>query len=98
MGRIGVLIAVEAEKPESREKVIALAQKLAMHIAAASPKYLSLEHMPAAEVAKESDVFRAQATKMGNFLVQCYVMPSINSLTMNVLMVVLMFGSFDRQI
>jgi elongation factor Ts len=58
-GRVGVLVEVgggEANKGQLGE----LAHDLALHIAAASPRYLSEADIPAEALAAEQEIFRAQ--------------------------------------
>ena len=58
-GRIGVLVALDqAGKAE-------LAQEVAMHIAAANPKYLKPEEVPSEELNKEKEIYREQLLKEG---------------------------------
>jgi elongation factor Ts len=56
--RIGVLIALEGGDE-------ALARDLAMHVAAANPRYISANDVPAAELAKEREILTEQATREG---------------------------------
>ena len=56
--RIGVLIALEGADE-------ALARDLAMHVAAANPRYISAADMPATELAKEREILTEQATREG---------------------------------
>ena len=51
-GQIGVLVELTGEGPEIKE----LAREVAMHVAAAKPKYLSKDQVPAAKVAEERDI------------------------------------------
>ncbi|MBX5466663.1 MAG: translation elongation factor Ts [Firmicutes bacterium] len=66
-GRIGVLVEVNCETdfvantPDFRN----LAHDLAMHIAAARPRYLNREAVPADEVEHEREVLRRQAMAEG---------------------------------
>jgi elongation factor Ts len=53
-----VLVEVEGGSEE-------LARDLAMQVAATSPRYVSAEEVPAAEVEKEREIFRAQAEQEG---------------------------------
>ncbi|PJA09427.1 elongation factor Ts [Candidatus Falkowbacteria bacterium CG_4_10_14_0_2_um_filter_41_15] len=58
-GRIGVLVSLsEAGKSE-------LATDIAMQVAAANPKYLAPEEVPADEIAKEKEIYREQLLKEG---------------------------------
>jgi elongation factor Ts len=56
--RIGVLIALEGGDE-------ALARDLAMHVAAANPRYVSASDVPAAELAKEREILTEQAAREG---------------------------------
>lgn len=58
-GRIGVLVALD--KPASED----LAHDIAMQIAAANPKYISPDEVPAEETDKEKEIYRAQLIKEG---------------------------------
>ncbi len=58
-GRIGVLVALDqAEKEE-------LAADIAMHIAAANPRYLDSSEVSVEELKKEKDIYREQLLKEG---------------------------------
>ncbi|MDX1444309.1 MAG: translation elongation factor Ts [Gammaproteobacteria bacterium] len=56
--RIGVMIDVEGGDEE-------LARDLAMHVAASNPRYVSVDNVPADEVAKEKEILVAQAQDSG---------------------------------
>jgi len=56
-GRIGVLLALDKEG--ERE----LAMNMAMQVAAANPKYIKPEDVPAEETDKEKEIYRAQLLK-----------------------------------
>ncbi len=58
MDRIGVLVDVAGGNAE-------LARDMAMQIAATSPRYVSPDAVPEAEVAKEREILRAQAAREG---------------------------------
>jgi len=58
MGRIGALVEIEGGNDE-------LARDLAMQVAATSPRYVSADQVPADEVEKEREIFRAQAQQEG---------------------------------
>lgn len=62
-GKIGVLVEVNCETDfvAKTEGFQAFAQNIAMHIAAANPKYLVREEVPAAELEHEKEVLAAQA-------------------------------------
>lgn len=63
LGKIGVLVALESEGDKA--KLEALGKQIAMHVAAAFPKYLNRESVDASEIEKESDIIRAQAKAEG---------------------------------
>ncbi|HEX9626039.1 MAG TPA: translation elongation factor Ts [Acidiferrobacterales bacterium] len=56
--KIGVLVELEGGDE-------ALGRDIAMHIAASRPEYLSREQVPAAAIAKEKEIFLAQAADSG---------------------------------
>ncbi|MEA3398738.1 MAG: translation elongation factor Ts [Patescibacteria group bacterium] len=58
-GKIGVLVAI-GKTDESD-----LAHNIAMQIAAANPKYLSSEDVPADEINKEKEIYKEQLIKSG---------------------------------
>lgn len=58
-GKIGVLAALD--KPDKSE----LAREIAMQTAAADPKYIYPEDVPAEEIEKEKEIYRAQLIKEG---------------------------------
>ncbi len=66
-GKVGVLIEVGATKPETAqaESFRELVRDLTLHIAAAAPKGLSREDIPADLVESEKDIFRAQLADSG---------------------------------
>lgn len=61
-GRIGVLVEVNCESDfvAKNELFQGFARDIAMHIAAASPRFISREEVPAEEVAKETEIIKAQ--------------------------------------
>jgi len=63
-GKIGVLIQLDSDKPGDA-KVVEAARMLAMHVAAASPQYLSRNDVPAEVVEREKDIMRAKALESG---------------------------------
>ncbi len=62
-GKIGVLVQVDADKADAR--VAETARMLAMHVAAASPQYLTRSDVPADVIAREKDIMRAKALESG---------------------------------
>jgi elongation factor Ts len=63
-GKIGVLVQLDSDKPDD-VKVVEAARMLAMHVAAASPQYLSRNDVPAEVVEREKDIMRAKALESG---------------------------------
>lgn len=66
-GRLGVLVEVNCETDfvARNEAFQTLVHDLAMHIAAATPLYLSREEVPAETVAKEREIYEEQAKASG---------------------------------
>ncbi|HZT73343.1 MAG TPA: translation elongation factor Ts [Terriglobales bacterium] len=66
-GKIGVLIelACETDFVARTPEFQALLHDLAMHVAAAAPRYLSREQVPAAVLEQEKEIFRAQMKDSG---------------------------------
>lgn len=66
-GKIGVLIelACETDFVARTPEFQGLLHDLAMHVAAAAPRYLSREHVPAAVLEQEKEIFRAQMKDSG---------------------------------
>jgi elongation factor Ts len=66
-GKVGVLIEVNCETdfvaktPEFQQ----LVKDLAMQVAAAEPRYVSRDEVPAAELESERDIYRVQAKQSG---------------------------------
>jgi elongation factor Ts len=58
-GRIGALVSLDKEEQGE------LAREIAMQVAAANPKYIYPEDVPAEELAKEKDIYREQLKKEG---------------------------------
>ena len=54
LGKIGVLVALKSTA--DKDKLNALGKQIAMHVAAANPLALSVEHLDPAVVAKEKDI------------------------------------------
>ena len=63
LGRIGVLVALESKG--DRNRLEDLGKKLAMHIAAASPQWLSREDIEAEDLERERSVLEEQARASG---------------------------------
>jgi elongation factor Ts len=59
-GKIGVLVELAAADTSS-EAFKTLAKQVAMHIAAASPRFLKRDEVPADDIAKEKEIAAAQA-------------------------------------
>ena len=66
-GKVGVLVEVNCETDfvARTEDFQTLAKELAMHIAAADPKYVKREDIPAEELEKEREIYRAQFAGSG---------------------------------
>lgn len=63
LGKIGVLVALESAGDQG--KLEALGKQIAMHVAAAFPKYLNRDEVDAAEMEREKNVIREQALAEG---------------------------------
>ena len=66
-GKIGVLVEVNCETDfvARTDDFTGLVKDVAMHIAAASPRWVRRDEVPAAEVEKEKLIYRAQMEKEG---------------------------------
>ncbi len=66
-GKLGVLVEVSCETDfvARTEDFQNLVKDLAMQIAAASPRWVTREEVPAEEIAKEEEIYRAQAAQSG---------------------------------
>lgn len=66
-GKVGVLVEVNCETDfvARTDDFQTLAKELAMHIAAADPKYVRREDVPAEELEKEREIYRAQFAGSG---------------------------------
>lgn len=66
-GKIGVLVEVNCESDfvARTDQFTALVKEIAMHIAAADPKYLRREEVPPEVLEKEKDIYRAQFAQSG---------------------------------
>ncbi|MGE0393206.1 MAG: translation elongation factor Ts [Vicinamibacterales bacterium] len=66
-GKIGVLVEVNCESDfvARTEDFQNLVRELGMHIAAASPKWVRREEVPAEEIEKEKAIYRAQMENSG---------------------------------
>ncbi|MCL4803010.1 MAG: translation elongation factor Ts [Anaerolineae bacterium] len=65
--RVGVMLELNCETDfvARNEQFRELAHDLALHIAAASPRYLTTEEVPVAELEREASVLRSQALAEG---------------------------------
>ena len=65
--KVGVMLEINCETDfvARTDDFMALCNDIAMHIAAANPRYLDKEQVPAADVEKEKDIFRAQLADSG---------------------------------
>ena len=66
-GKIGVLVDITASTPDAaqHEDVRQLARDVAMHVAAAAPRYTRRDEVPAALLDEEREIAREQAIKAG---------------------------------
>ena len=66
-GRIGVLVEINCETDfvGKTDQFRELVRDIAMHIAAASPRYIRREEVPADEIEKEREILRTQALNEG---------------------------------
>ncbi len=66
-GKIGVLVEVNCESDfvARTDQFAALVKELAMHIAAADPRYVRREDVPPAALDKEREIYRAQMAQTG---------------------------------
>lgn len=64
-GRIGVLVEISYDKAEAKAIAESTARDLAMHVAAAEPRYLNREQVTEQDLATEREVARDQALKSG---------------------------------
>ena len=65
MGKIGVLVAFEANGRFDVQKAEELGKRIAMHIAAANPTYLCPDCVPQNVIDKEKEIVIAQAKELG---------------------------------
>lgn len=65
--KLGVLVEVNCESDfvAKTEDFKTLVRELAMQVAAADPKWVSRDQVPAAEIEKEKEIFRAQMASAG---------------------------------
>lgn len=66
-GKIGVLVEINCETDfaQKSDKFNQLVKDVAMHIAAANPKYVNAKEVPADELNKEKEILKKQALKEG---------------------------------
>ena len=66
-GRVGVMVEVNCETDfvARAEQFRNLAHEIALQIAASSPKYITADQIPAAELEHESEIARARAVEEG---------------------------------
>ena len=64
-GKIGVLVEIGAENAARKPQVETIAREVAMHIAAAEPRFVSREEVTAKDLDTEREVARDQALKSG---------------------------------
>ncbi|MDT8441244.1 MAG: translation elongation factor Ts [Desulfuromonadales bacterium] len=63
-GKIGVLVQIDSDKADAPQ-VAETARMLAMHVAAASPQYLSRDQVSADVLAREKEIMRVKAIESG---------------------------------
>jgi elongation factor Ts len=66
-GKIGVLVEVNSETDfvARTDEFQELVKNIAMQVAASNPRYVKAEEIPAEEVEREKEIFRAQARESG---------------------------------
>lgn len=66
-GKVGVLVEVNCESDfvARTDQFQALVKEIAMHVAAADPKYVRREEVPPAALEEEKSIYRAQFEKSG---------------------------------
>ena len=66
-GKVGVLVEVNCETDfvARTDDFQALAKEIAMHVAAADPRFVHRSQVPASELEKEKDIYRAQFAASG---------------------------------
>jgi elongation factor Ts len=66
-GKVGVLVEVNCETDfvARTDEFQSLAKEIAMHVAAADPRYVSRDQVPAEALEKEKDIYRAQFAGSG---------------------------------
>jgi elongation factor Ts len=66
-GKIGVLVQIDGPQGEAahHDAFKAFVSELAMHVAAAAPQYTTRAEVPAADVDKEKEIYRAQMADSG---------------------------------
>ena len=66
-GKVGVLVEVNCETDfvARTDDFQALAKEIAMHVAAADPRFVNRSQVPASELEKEKDIYRAQFAASG---------------------------------
>jgi elongation factor Ts len=66
-GKVGVLVEVNCETDfvARTDDFQGLAKEIAMHVAAADPRYVSRDQVPASDLEKEKEIYRAQFADSG---------------------------------
>lgn len=66
-GKVGVLVEINCETDfvARTDDFQALAKEIAMHVAAADPRYVSRDQVPASALDKEKEIYRAQFAGSG---------------------------------
>ncbi|MDR1488693.1 MAG: translation elongation factor Ts [Holosporales bacterium] len=64
LGKIGVLVAIKSNS-DNYNRLNEFGRRIAMHIAAANPAYLSVDEVPSSVIAKEKSIILEQAKEIG---------------------------------
>ena len=66
-GKLGVMVEINCETDfvAKTDEFTAFVNDVAMHIAAAAPRYLDKDSVPAEDIEKEKAIFRVQAAESG---------------------------------
>lgn len=65
LGKAGAIVALETSNLDKKEELSTIGHRLAMHIVAANPKYLSEDQVPTEVVENEKNILREQAKESG---------------------------------
>jgi elongation factor Ts len=64
-GKVGVMVEVVANVPAKAEEIAAVAKDVAMHVAAAEPRFVGRDDVTQKDLDTESEIAREQAAKSG---------------------------------